>query len=96
MSENDISMRTAEPPSPEEGWQPRDIIIAIIAFALIIALAVGGYFIYEAKKTPPLLEGDMAPDFTLETLDGRAGDPFRPARQGGTGQYLGHLVRTMP
>ncbi|GBE57912.1 thiol-disulfide oxidoreductase ResA [bacterium BMS3Abin01] len=58
------------PVEPEEAWQARDIIIALIAFAVIIAVAVGGFFIYQAEKTPPLMEGDMAPDFTLQTLDG--------------------------
>ena len=70
MSEQDKNAGHAEPAEPEEEWQARDIIIALIAFAVIVAVAVGGYFLYEAKKTPPLMEGDMAPDFTLETLDG--------------------------
>jgi peroxiredoxin len=70
MSNNEMNRGNREQAAADEGWQARDIIIALIAFALIIAFAVGGYFIYEAKKTPPLVEGDMAPDFTLPTLDG--------------------------
>ncbi|HDZ59366.1 MAG TPA: TlpA family protein disulfide reductase [Actinobacteria bacterium] len=68
--EQDKNAGHAVPVEPEEAWQARDIIIALIAFAVIIAVAVGGFFIYQAEKTPPLMEGDMAPDFTLQTLDG--------------------------
>jgi cytochrome c biogenesis protein CcmG/thiol:disulfide interchange protein DsbE len=60
----------AEEPRADEGWKPRDIIIAIVLFLLIIALAIGGYFIYEHNKKPPLIEGDDAPDFTLPLLGG--------------------------
>jgi len=70
MSETELNNNQNEQTQPEEGWQPRDIIIAIVAFVLIAGLAVGGYFIYQSRKTPPLLEGDAAPEFTMPLLEG--------------------------
>lgn len=70
---NDIDVNDesgAEEAQDKEGWRPRDIIIAVVLFVLIIAIAIGGFFYYEHNKKPPLVEGDEAPDFTLPTLDG--------------------------
>ena len=53
-----------------EGWKPKDAILAVAAFAVIAAIVIGGFFIYQARKAPPLVEGNNAPDFTLPLLGG--------------------------
>ncbi len=67
MSENEERTATGDREA-DEGWQAREILIAVVIFFLIIALAIVGFFVYQAKKTPPLVEGDMAPEFTLPML----------------------------
>lgn len=63
-------MEDSAPLAPEEGWQPRDAILAVAVFFIIMGLVVGGYFFYQAKKAPPVQEGSMGPDFTLPLLGG--------------------------
>lgn len=85
MDDNETNMNETESPEegipdlgaqqqgalePEEGWQPKDILLAIGAFAIIVAIAAGGYFIYQSQKTEPVVKGDIAPDFTMPLLDG--------------------------
>lgn len=71
MNDNDVNDESqVEEARDQEGWKPRDIIIAVVLFVLIIAVAIGGFFYYEHNKKPPVVEGDEAPDFTLPTLDG--------------------------
>lgn len=57
-------------PEPEESWQPKDILLAVVAFAVIVAIAVGGYYVYQSQKTQPVVKGDVAPDFTMPLLNG--------------------------
>lgn len=54
----------------EESWSAREILIAVAAFVLIIALSIGGYFIYQGTRPPAVVEGSQAPDFTFPMLDG--------------------------
>lgn len=70
MSDTDSNMSNEEVLQPEDSWQPKDILLAIIAFAVIVAIAAGGYFIYQSQKTEPVVDGDVAPDFTMPLLDG--------------------------
>ena len=70
MSDTETRMTSAGMLQPEEGWQPRDVLIAVIAFAVIVAIAVSIYFIYQSQKPEPIVEGDVAPDFTMPLLDG--------------------------
>ena len=35
-----------------EGWKPKDAILAVAAFAVIAAIVIGGFFIYQARKAP--------------------------------------------
>ncbi len=70
MSDPETKTNSDEIPLSEEGWQPKDVLIAIIAFAVIVAIAVGVYYIYQSQKPEPVVEGDVAPDFTLPLLDG--------------------------
>ena len=56
--------------SPEEGWTAKDAVLAVIAFAVIIAVAAGAYFFWQARKTEPVEAGSTAPDFTLPLLSG--------------------------
>lgn len=67
--ENNNNKET-EPEAAEDSWQPRDMLIAVIAFIVIVVIAVAGYFIYQEVKTPPLVEGDPAPEFTLPVMGG--------------------------
>lgn len=53
-----------------ESWSAREIIIAVVAFLVIIALSVGGYLLYQGSKPPVVVEGSMAPDFTFPLLGG--------------------------
>lgn len=54
----------------EDSWSAREILIAVIAFALIVALTIGGYFLYQGTRPPAVVEGSQAPDFTFPLLDG--------------------------
>src|SRR5659263_595444 len=56
--------------SPEEGWRAKDAVLAVTAFAVIIAVAAGAYFFWQARKTEPVEAGSTAPDFTLALLSG--------------------------
>src|SRR5659263_566828 len=56
--------------SPEEGWRAKDAVLAVTAFAVIIAVAAGAYFFWQARKTEPVEAGSTAPDFTLPFLSG--------------------------
>ena len=56
--------------SPEEGWTAKDAVLAVVAFAVIIAVAAGAYFFWQARKTEPVEAGSTAPDFTLPLLSG--------------------------
>lgn len=56
--------------SPQEGWTARDAILAIVVFAGIIAIAVGAYFFWQARKSPPVEEGSQAPNFSLPLMNG--------------------------
>ena len=58
------------PATPDEGWTARDAILGVAVFVAIIAVAVGAFFFWQARKTPPVEEGSMAPDFTLPLLKG--------------------------
>lgn len=53
-----------------EGWSARDAVFAIGAFVVIIALVVGGYFVYQSRQSPPVDVGSPAPDFNFPTLKG--------------------------
>lgn len=68
---SDFPDKVAEDPGDSgDGWKLRDVLVAIAAFILIMSLAAGGYLYYQANKTPPVLEGDQAPGFTLPLLAG--------------------------
>jgi len=56
--------------SPEDGWTGKDIILGIVVFVAIIALAVGAYSFWQARKSPPVEEGSQAPNFTLPLMNG--------------------------
>lgn len=53
-----------------EGWTARDAFFAVGAFFVIIALVVGGYFVYQSRQAPPVDVGSPAPDFSFPLLDG--------------------------
>lgn len=57
-------------PVPEEGWTPKDALLAVVAFAIIVAIAVGGYFFYQSRKAPPVDIGVQAPEFSYPALAG--------------------------
>lgn len=57
-------------PVPEESWTPKDALLAVVAFAIIVAIAVGGYFFYQSRKAPPVDVGAQAPEFSYPTLGG--------------------------
>jgi peroxiredoxin len=61
---------TTEELEVSEGWKPKDAILAVAAFAVIAAIVIGGFLVYQARKAPPLVEGNEAPDFTLPLLNG--------------------------
>jgi peroxiredoxin len=54
----------------EESWSAREVLLAVGAFVAIIALSIGGYFIYQETRPPAVVEGSQAPEFTFPTLDG--------------------------
>lgn len=67
----DLLKNVAEDPGDSgDSWNLRDVLVAIAAFALILALAAGGYLFYQARKSPTVLEGSTAPDFSLPLLEG--------------------------
>jgi len=57
-------------PLPEEGWTPKDALLAVGAFVIIIGLVIGGYLFYQARKAPPVDVGSQAPDFSFPALAG--------------------------
>jgi peroxiredoxin len=54
----------------DESWSVREVLLAVAAFVIIIALSVGGYFIYQETRPPAVVEGSQAPEFTFPLLDG--------------------------
>ena len=66
----ELAPESLEAPGEDESWSFRDIALAVGAFAVIIALAVGGFFFYQSRQAPPVVEGSTAPDFTLPLLNG--------------------------
>lgn len=56
--------------SGPEGWSLRDAFLAVAAFAVIIAVAAGGYFFYQSRQSPPVDIGSEAPDFSFPLLGG--------------------------
>ena len=57
-------------PGPDEGWTAKDIAAAIAIFVVIVAVAVGAFFFWQARKSPPVEAGSAAPDFTLPLMKG--------------------------
>jgi peroxiredoxin len=55
---------------PDDGWTAKDAALAVVVFLVVAALAVGAFFFWQSRKTPPVEEGDMAPNFTLPVLGG--------------------------
>jgi cytochrome c biogenesis protein CcmG/thiol:disulfide interchange protein DsbE len=53
-----------------ESWTPRDALLAVAAFVVIAAIAVGGYLFYMSSKAPPVDVDTEAPDFTFPLLNG--------------------------
>lgn len=70
MNEIDTQIDTSNVDSPEDGWTGKDIILAIVVFIGIIAIAAGAYFFWQARKSPPVEEGSQAPNFTLPLMNG--------------------------
>lgn len=58
------------PATDEEGWALKDAALALVAFVVIVAIAVGAYFFYQSTRPDPIREGNMAPGFTLPLLHG--------------------------
>ncbi len=54
----------------EENWSSKDALLALVAFAVIAAIAVSAYFFYQSTEPAPLIEGSVAPGFTLPLLHG--------------------------
>lgn len=59
-----------DPPTVDESWTIKEILVAVGAFILIIALTIGGYLIYKETRPPLVVEGALAPDFTFPLLEG--------------------------
>ena len=55
--------------SGEDSWSMKEVLVAIGAFLVIIALSVGGYLWYQSTKPPAVVEGSVAPEFTFPQLD---------------------------
>ncbi|MBI5871131.1 MAG: redoxin domain-containing protein [Actinobacteria bacterium] len=58
---------------PDKGLSGDDAISYIVGIGIfvgIIAIAVGGYFFWQARKSPPVEEGSQAPNFTLPLMNG--------------------------
>jgi len=70
MNQNEEQNEEINAPESGEGWTGKDALLAVGVFAVIVALAVGAYFFWQAKQTPPVEAGDTAPDFTLPLLRG--------------------------
>lgn len=56
--------------SSGDSWTAKDAIVAIAVFVGIIAIAAGAYFLWQARKSPPVEEGSQAPNFTLPQMGG--------------------------
>lgn len=69
--------------SPAEGWTAKDAILAVVAFAVIIAVTAGAYFFWQARKAEPIETNSIAPDFTL---------PFLNGGEGSLSDYSGQVV----
>ncbi|RJQ44251.1 MAG: TlpA family protein disulfide reductase [Gaiellales bacterium] len=54
----------------EDNWSLREILVAVAAFAVIVALSIGGYLWYQSTRPPAVVEGSLAPDFTFPLLGG--------------------------
>jgi len=53
-----------------DSWKASDTILVVAAFAVIIALAIGGFLFYQSTKPPTVTEGVQAPDFTYPVFAG--------------------------
>ena len=61
-------LKDSEP--PQDSWTFKDAFLALGAFVVIAALAVGGFFYYQSIKPPLVKEDSMAPGFTFPLLGG--------------------------
>ncbi len=57
-------------PQADDGWTARDVGIALAVFLVIIGIAIGAFFFWQSRKTPPVEAGTVAPDFTLPLMNG--------------------------
>lgn len=69
MSENN-SQAGIDATFTDDNWSAREVLVAVGAFLVIIALSIGGYLLYQETRPPAVVEGSPAPDFTFPLLDG--------------------------
>ena len=83
-----VKVRESEPIEPAEEGEPAsfagNLINTLTEIASDLLPAVG------------LAEGNRAPDFSVQTLDGAQISRETPARQNRPAELLGHLVRALP
>ena len=70
MSEVINDTETPTSTKMEDSWKAGDILLVVVAFAVIIALAIGGFLYYLSTKPPTVIEGMTAPEFTFPVYGG--------------------------
>ena len=81
--------------SPSRGGNRNPLALVVVAVVAAAMLYFGFHMARRSAPPPPISKTSPAPDFTLESLDGKSVRLSDLRGKAVTAEFLGHLVRTL-